>query len=545
MSDTLSANPNSDGIQSAGPSDELEKLGVYRGTAGLRRASTPSGPRSARGIEAVVPGHEVYTPCGTCFVVESDYDLEHIHGARPLSSLSPAGRPSALLARLAGDDSLAELDFASAVFFDIETTGLGIGAGMYAFMIGIGTFEDNGFRLRQYFLRDYHEEQALLCALSADMPESAWWISFNGRNFDLPVLRTRFVCAGYPDMPLSGAPHLDLLYPARRLWRNRLSSCALSSLEANVLGLAREGDVPGWMIPDLYFDYIRFGEVLPLRQVFVHNALDILSLVTLAAEINRLLPGVFGRDEVHPLDAYSLATIYEGLGQSQQAQQAYEWALGQRLPVETRRQALRRLSLLHKRTGEIERAMRVWYTLRDEGSAFALVELAKYYEHQQRDYLQAAEMVREALAYDSLPPAGQCAANELEHRLARLMRKLGDGGLPMPQIESYSFGRITVDGKTYSNDLIILPAGVRPGWWRKQGHNLHPDDLKQVVEAKPSVLVIGSGNLGRMQVPQDALAHLQTHGIRAIVERTAEACQRYNELARQGEAVAAALHLTC
>ncbi len=544
MSDTVPAKPESDAAHSNILSDELEELGVHRGTQGLRPASA-SGLARAPGIETVVPGHEVHTACGACFVVDTDYPLDHVHGSRPLTSLFRGQRPTALVAHLAGDDALAALDFGSAIFFDIETTGLGTGAGMYAFMIGIGTFDDNRFRLRQYFMRDYDEEQALLCALSAHMPDSAWWISFNGRNFDLPVLRSRFICAGYPDMPLSTAPHLDLLYLARRLWRNRLSSCALSSLEANVLGLTRQSDVPGWMIPDLYFDYIRFGEVLPLRQVFVHNALDILSLVTLTAEINGLLRPAFEHDELHPVDAYSLATIYEGLGQSQQAQRAYEWALEQRLPFETQRQALHRLSLLHKRSGDVERAVQIWHTLREEGNAFAMVELAKYYEHQERDYLQAVQVVREALALASLPRTGQCAATELERRLARLTRKLGDGGLPMPHIESYSFGRITVDGTTYTNDLIILPTGVRPGWWREQGHSLREDDLREAVEASPSVLIIGTGNLGRMQVPQRILDHLEAHGISAIMERTAEACQRYNELAAQGEAVAAALHLTC
>jgi len=545
MSHKTPADAASRRIQSANAADELAHLGVHKGARGLGPTSSPAGQTRAPGIETVVPGREVQTPVGACFVVDTDYPLDHIHGALPLSALSPGGRPNALLARLAGDDSLAELDFSSAVFFDIETTGLGIGAGMYAFLIGIGTFEDERFRLRQYFMRDYDEEQALLWALSAHMPDSAWWISFNGRNFDLPVLRTRFVCAGYPDMPLSQAPHLDLLYPARRLWRNRLSSCALSSLEANVLGLSRESDVPGWMIPDLYFDYIRFGDILPLRQVFLHNSLDILSLVTLAAETNRLLHGVFEHDTLDPLDSYALATIYERLGRSHEARHAYEWALAQRLPLETQRQALCRLSLLHKRAGQMERAAHIWHRLREDGSAFALVELAKYYEHEQRDYLQAAELVREALTSGSLPRTGQCAAVELEHRLARLMRKLGDGVLPMPKIESYSFGRITVDGKTYTNDLIILPSGVRPGWWRKQGHNLHQDDLGVIVRTKPSILVIGTGNVGRMKVSGDVLAHLEAHGISAVVERTAEACQRYNELAAQDRSVAAALHLTC
>ena len=114
----------------------------------------------------------------------------------------------------------------------------------------------------------------------------------------------------------------------------------------------------------------------------------------------------------------------------------------------------------------------------------------------------------------------------------------------MPHIESYSFGRITIDGKAYTSDVIILPDGVRPGWRRKEGHNLHQEDLTEVIEAQPQVLVIGTGNVGLMQVPQEVLDYLAAHGIRAEVERTAAACKRYNELAKS-ERAAAALHLTC
>lgn len=114
----------------------------------------------------------------------------------------------------------------------------------------------------------------------------------------------------------------------------------------------------------------------------------------------------------------------------------------------------------------------------------------------------------------------------------------------MPHIESYSFGKITVDGKTHTSDLIILPGVVRPGWWRKEGHRLDRNDLKEVVEASPDVLVVGTGNVGLMEVPQETLDYLAEHDIRTVVERTATACQRYNELAEQEQA-AAALHLTC
>ena len=114
----------------------------------------------------------------------------------------------------------------------------------------------------------------------------------------------------------------------------------------------------------------------------------------------------------------------------------------------------------------------------------------------------------------------------------------------MPHIENYSFGKISIDGNSYSADLIVLPGGVRPDWWRKEGHRLQREDLREIVEAEPSVLVVGTGNVGMMRVPQEALDYLAEHGIRTVVERTAAACQHYNELAKTEQA-AAALHLTC
>ncbi len=522
--------------------EEIQKLGVHLGPQGLRTAETDR--ERARGIESIMPGLVVDTPLGSCFLVETYYPLEYGHGRHRLAALHPDQRPSLLLANLARDEALTDLDFRSAIFFDIETTGLGIGAGICAFLVGFGTFEGDRFCLRQYFMRDYHEEGPLLHALGRQMQDSAWWVSFNGRNFDLPVLQTRFICAGYQDIPLARAPHLDLLYPARRLWRKRLASCALSSLESNVLGLTRDSDVPGWMIPELYFDYLRFGDVEPLRQVFVHNALDILSLVTLAATINSVLGDPPGATPESGVDEYSLGIVYEALGRRDQALRAYEQSLQWQLPPDVQEDALRRLSLLYKRTGQIERAVPIWQAMRSENLIPGYVELAKYYEHRRRDYLQAAQLVKEALALSDLPDKGQCSPHELKHRLARLKSKLGEGGLPMPHIESYSFGRITIDNNTYSSDLIILPDGVRPDWWRSTGHSLHKEDLQQVIEAAPTVLVIGTGNVGAMQVPQATLDYLAANNIRAEVLRTAAACERYNELA-QREQAAAALHLTC
>jgi hypothetical protein len=112
------------------------------------------------------------------------------------------------------------------------------------------------------------------------------------------------------------------------------------------------------------------------------------------------------------------------------------------------------------------------------------------------------------------------------------------------KIEHYSFGRIIIDGKTYTSDVIIYPGKVDASWWRKQGHNLEVADLKDVISAKPQVLVVGTGATGFMKVPKETLSHLESKGIEVHVERTDKAAELFNQL-QKDKIVIAALHLTC
>jgi hypothetical protein len=118
------------------------------------------------------------------------------------------------------------------------------------------------------------------------------------------------------------------------------------------------------------------------------------------------------------------------------------------------------------------------------------------------------------------------------------------GTMSVPEIESYRFGELAVDKQVHSKDLIILPEGVVAGWWRKEGHNLLPEDLEAVMAARPEVLVVGKGAYGRVRIAAETRQALQEHGIELIAENTKKACQTYNQLRLQ-KRVAAALHLTC
>jgi hypothetical protein len=113
-----------------------------------------------------------------------------------------------------------------------------------------------------------------------------------------------------------------------------------------------------------------------------------------------------------------------------------------------------------------------------------------------------------------------------------------------PKIDSYRFGRVVIDGDPYIKDVIILPERVIGGWWRIEGHALHPEDLEVVIEAAPDILVVGRGASSRMKITQDVRDSLAAAGIELESENTEAACERYNQL-RGKNKVAAALHLTC
>jgi hypothetical protein len=114
-----------------------------------------------------------------------------------------------------------------------------------------------------------------------------------------------------------------------------------------------------------------------------------------------------------------------------------------------------------------------------------------------------------------------------------------------PKIEKYRFGEVVIDGQVHTSDVIVLPDRVRTRWWRKEGHSLEPDDLKEIFQSPPEVLVIGRGAMGRMTVPPETIRKLEEAGMRVLVYDTEQACLEFNLLREARKKVAAALHLTC
>jgi uncharacterized protein YprB with RNaseH-like and TPR domain len=404
---------------------QLERLVSGRlGTTHLRPLETPPSPP----IERLVGGQLVDTAHGTCVVVDQFYPAGHRHGQIDITTALSGGPHT--VASIGRDPRLEALDLQRTAFLDVETTGLAGGAGTYAFLVGLGWFEGQEFRLRQVFMRDYGEEPALVSIVEETLLPLSGIVSFNGKAFDVPLLETRFVLSRRR-FPLSSAPHLDLVHTARRLWRLRLENCRLSSLETEILGLQRHGDVPSALVPQLYFDYLRYGRAEPLVGVFYHNAQDILSLAALTALSCTLFEDPL-RDEVEcPEDLFSLARLYSHVGLAERAETALRAALATPLPDDLRRQVVYHLSFHLKRQENWPEAIELWQSAIEEnhGRLYPYVELAKYYEHRARDFQRAEEIVLAAMELVTAGPVRhdrwwmEQRRAELEHRLQRVQQK--------------------------------------------------------------------------------------------------------------------------
>src|SRR5271157_226137 len=250
------------------------------------------------------------------------------------------------------------------LFLDTETTGLAGGTGTYAFLVGLAWWDAGGLQVEQLFLRDLYEEHSLLQELSERIAERPVLVTFNGKTFDWPLLENRFTMTRAIRVPQLAA-HLDLLHPARALWKLRLGSVRLVELERHVLGVARlgwhrEDDVSSALIPQYYFDYLRGGSAVPLAGVVKHNQMDLRGLAALFGKINSLLDEREASQAADSLDLFGLSRYLNRRGEEERAHAMCAQALGAGLPAEFRPQATRELAIMARRRGDVERAASLW-----------------------------------------------------------------------------------------------------------------------------------------------------------------------------------------
>jgi uncharacterized protein len=391
-------------------SRRLERI---RAATPADRPATPTGPKRHAALLAAALGGRVDGPI---VVLDSEHEV-------PLDT-SQLGR---LPVPIAPSMPL--------VCLDLETTGLATGPGTLAFLVGIGVWLDGRLLVRQLLLPDHVDESALLDAIAAAIPAQAALVTYNGRCFDWPLLVTRYRMHGRP--PPSIAAHHDLLPLSRQLWRPRLGNARLATMEAAICGVRRGEDLPGALVPQRFFDYLRDRRPEPLRVVVEHNRQDIVSLAKLLAAMLGLATNDPDWREVHPSDLAGLARAYarrhrwaEALQVVEAGLQCAAWRRGLigGGPI-WRRLATDRARLLG-RMGRRSDEAQAWLELAirgGPGAANAWLQVARHREHSLRDLDGALAACREAVAATERARLwGRSAPSverDLSHRLARLRRR--------------------------------------------------------------------------------------------------------------------------
>lgn len=371
--------------------------------------------------EDYLDGEERENVHGKYWVQERLYPNHQRHGSFEISRL--AEMPGEWLEKISKGDLVRKPPERWA-FLDTETTGLSGGTGTCAFLVGVGVIEPEGFRVRLFFMRDYDEETAMLAGLVEFLEGYDVLVTYNGKSYDAPLLETRFRLRRVAN-PLPRLQHLDLLHGARSLWKLRMESCRLAHLEYEVLGVERQGDLPGELIPYYYFEYLRNKQAFKLVPLFHHNVVDIVSLACLTGVV---LPAFDSPEEAqlhHGEDFLGLARWLRRTGAAEEATAVYRRAVDQGMRDPDLFAALWERALLEKKQKAYPAMLELLEDLAQSHNDFqacAQVELAKHYERVVKDLPRAREHARQA--FDLAPEEPQ------QRRLDRLERRIAkrDGG---------------------------------------------------------------------------------------------------------------------
>ena len=422
--------------------EALASRGVPLPSSATFRAKPMQPVRRSDTFEHVLGGGWRATGKARSFVVTRRFDADARYGRMRVgdfaSRLHDAQQGAPLVAA-----GVPRVPF---VFFDLETTGLSGGAGTHAFLVGCAWFDaDGSFVVEQHLMTDYAAERGMLTLVAEDLSRAGALVTFNGKSFDAPVIETRYLFHRLTS-PCTQIPHVDVLHPARRFWGGHAElGCSLIALEQQLLGARRIGDVPGFEIPERYFQFVRSGDARPLADVFEHNRLDLLSLAGLTAHLLSLIAnGAHSTSDAR--ECLALGRVYERAGETARAEVAFERAASLAVASTTsgsraqrhaasewawtaqgiRVEALRSLAVGARRARRFGVAADWWRQVLEVPGCPAQVRreateaLAIHHEHRDRD-LTAAKM----FALKSLESGTATAwGDAVRHRLARIERKM-------------------------------------------------------------------------------------------------------------------------
>jgi uncharacterized protein YprB with RNaseH-like and TPR domain len=362
-------------------------------------------------------------------IFENSYLLAASYGQIPIAMGLQI--PADIIGFLSRDAAFEGLDLSSAVFLDLETTGLSGGTGTVPFLVGLAYYRDERFKVTQFFLDEMAEEDRLVRELAQFVRDMGFKsiITYNGKAYDLPLVETRFALHRTP-CPLRGLPHLDFLFSARSLWQHKTESCRLFHLAQQIVQAERSEDIPGEEIPLRYFQYIRSRDFSLIEPILYHNQEDLLSLLgvvvagAVLVERNR---EAAGRGDSDPMDLYGVARLFERAGDATRSAALLEKALagGAGLSAEASHHARRKLSHHFKKNKDWDKALPFWQEMAAGDDCDCCRELAIYFEHTAKDYNEAIRVAGEGLALAK--GKSLAAEKDFEKRIARIKGKMAKG----------------------------------------------------------------------------------------------------------------------
>ncbi|MGD6994927.1 ribonuclease H-like domain-containing protein [Sutcliffiella horikoshii] len=328
-----------------------------------------------------------------CLIREVEYDLNYKHGRYRLGDLLPVmdkWQESGVEHPLSAKGHQAKDLF----FFDTETTGLSGGTGTTIFLLGYARVLRDKVIVRQHLLPGPGNEVALYQSFLEEVDYTTL-VTYNGKAFDWPQVKTRhtLIREHVPKLPAFG--HYDLLHASRRLWKNKLESVRLANVEKEILEIERQDDIPGFLAPMIYFDFVKTHEMQGIKGVMKHNEWDVLTLITLYAHLSSLL--LVDNKQRDKMEEYEIGRWYDVLGEKEAAKALYTNISDSSPP------ATFNLGMLKKKEQNYKEAKILFQKcFADENNLYketAGIEIAKILEHKEKDYTLALFYAEKSLEF--------------------------------------------------------------------------------------------------------------------------------------------------
>lgn len=362
-----------------------------------------------------------------CFVRERQYPIQHKHGKYSFSEfleVVKAWNSTSVTHPLSAKGYEAEELF----FFDTETTGLGGGVGNSIFILGHASFSNNTVKLKQHILPQPGAEIPLYNSFLENINYQTM-ITYNGKAFDWPQVKSRhtLIRENVPKLPPFG--HFDLFHAAKRMWKHKLERMKLSVVEKEVLEIERVDDVPGFLAPMIYFDFVERKDPEGMIGVLKHNEQDILSLISLYTHLSAQILGLDNNQTSR--EVFEVGRWFSYIGESSLAQKAYKMITdGEDKEAYYAKHAL---AFEYKKHKQWSKAAELWETVVGNGMSEmeieACIELAKIYEHREIDLQKALYFTKKAVSIfrDEMKSGWtkiKLTEEEMDKRLVRLNSKI-------------------------------------------------------------------------------------------------------------------------